>query len=88
MTEEARRAKLQTLEELLAHDLTGAEWTKSTFSGGGSGDCLEVTHVPEKGGWVLRHSVLTHIVMPLTEAEYRAYCDGVKANQTGLVPGA
>lgn len=87
MIEETRQAKLETLNGLLAHDLTNAEWTKSQFSGGGSGDCLEATHVPEKGGWVLRHSILTHLVIPLTEAEYRAHCDGVKVNQPGLVPG-
>ena len=26
------------------HDLTGARWHKSSHSGGGGGDCLEVTH--------------------------------------------
>ena len=87
MTEEARQAKLATLQGLLEHDLTDAKWTKSEFSTGGSNDCLEATHVPEKGGWVLRHSILTSHVIPLTETEYKAYCDGVKAGQPNLVPG-
>ncbi|MGW0144703.1 DUF397 domain-containing protein [Streptomyces sp. NPDC003333] len=26
------------------HDLNGATWVKSSHSGGGGGDCLEVTH--------------------------------------------
>ncbi|KDQ66809.1 DUF397 domain-containing protein [Streptomyces halstedii] len=86
MTDEARLAKMNTLRELLATDLTGAQWTKSQFSGGAPNDCLEATHV-EGMGWVLRHSVLTDHLIPLTESEYSAYVAGVKAGQPGLVPG-
>ncbi|MFJ4739100.1 DUF397 domain-containing protein [Streptomyces sp. NPDC088775] len=86
MTDEARLAKMNTLRDLLAADLTDARWTKSDFSGGGSNDCLEATRVEGKG-WVLRHSILTDHLIPLTDSEYNAYVAGVKANQPGLVPG-
>ncbi|MFF1693101.1 DUF397 domain-containing protein [Streptomyces sp. NPDC058257] len=86
MTEETRRAKIETLQAIMDHDLTDAEWTKSSFSGGGSGDCLEVTEVPGKG-YLLRHSILTDLKIPLTETEYVAYVAGVQAGQPGLVPG-
>ncbi|MFI1868282.1 DUF397 domain-containing protein [Streptomyces jumonjinensis] len=87
MTEEARQAKLATLQALLEHDLSNAKWEKSLFSSGGSGDCLEVTHVPEVGGWIMRHSILTGHLIPLTDAEYKKYCLAVQAKQPGLVPG-
>ncbi|MGW5820612.1 DUF397 domain-containing protein [Streptomyces noursei] len=77
--------KEETLKALLATDLTGAEWTKSSFSGGTGQDCLEVTRVAGLG-WVLRHSILTDHIIPLTDAEYLAHCNGVKANEPGLVP--
>ncbi|MCT2594489.1 DUF397 domain-containing protein [Streptomyces sp. N2-109] len=78
--------KIKTLEALLAADLSEAEWTKSTFSGGSPNDCLEVTRV--KGlGYVLRHSVLKDRIIPLTDSEYDAYCRGVQDNQPGLIPG-
>ncbi|MQY11382.1 hypothetical protein SRB5_14980 [Streptomyces sp. RB5] len=79
--------KMKTLKALLAADLSGAVWTKSAFSGSTGHDCLEVTRV-EGLGYVLRHSVLTDHRIPLTESEYVAYCEGVRAGQTGLVPGA
>jgi hypothetical protein len=89
MADSNRRAdeKLAVLEALLAHDLSKVEWTKSAASGGGSGDCLEAAHVPEKGGWILRHSILRDRIIPLTESEYAAYVAGVKVGQPGLVPG-
>ncbi|MFM9446243.1 DUF397 domain-containing protein [Streptomyces acidiscabies] len=80
--------KLAVLNALLDQDLSDVEWTKSEFSGTGSGDCLEAAHFPEAGGWVLRHSILTHLVIPLTESEYAAYTKGVQAGQPGLVPRA
>lgn len=86
MTEESRQAKLATLRALMDHDLSTVRWEKSSFSSGGSGDCLEAAHVPEKGGWLLRHSILTDHVIPLTDSEYIAYVEGVKAGQSGLVP--
>lgn len=77
--------KEETLKALLATDLTDAEWTKSSFSGGTGQDCLEVTRVTGLG-WVLRHSILKDHVIPLTDAEYLAHCNGVKADEPGLVP--
>ena len=85
MTKKSRQAKLATLQGILDTDLSQAEWTKSSFSGGGSGDCLEVTAIPGKG-YMLRHSILKDKMIPLTEAEYIAHCKGVKANENGLVP--
>ena len=80
--------KLATPNALLAHDLSDAQWTKSESSTASDDDCLEATHVPELGGWVLRHSILTHLMIPLTESEYAAYTQGVQAGQPGLVPGS
>ncbi|MFM9609911.1 hypothetical protein DF268_04700 [Streptomyces sp. V2] len=68
--------KLATPNALLAHDLSDAQWTKSESSTASDDDCLEATHVPELGGWVLRHSM------------YAAYTQGVQAGQPGLVPGS
>lgn len=78
--------KEETLKALLAHDLTDAAWTKSSFSGGTANDCLEATRVPGLG-WMLRHSILTEHMIPLTDSEYEAYVKGVKADEPGLVPG-
>lgn len=78
--------KEETLKALLAADLTNAEWTKSAASGNTAQDCLEATRV-EGLGWVLRHSILTSHMIPLTDSEYLAYVKGVQANQPGLVPG-
>jgi hypothetical protein len=86
VTEETRQTKVKALQAIMAHDLTDAQWTKSEFSGGGSGDCLEVAEIPGKG-YMLRHSVLTDLKIPLTESEYAAYVAGVQAGQRGLVPG-
>ncbi|MFJ6510582.1 DUF397 domain-containing protein [Streptomyces sp. NPDC091406] len=77
--------KEETLKALLAADLTDARWTKSSFSGGTGQDCLEATRV-DGLGWVLRHSILTDHMIPLTDGEYVAYCAGVKAGEPGLVP--
>jgi hypothetical protein len=76
---------MRTLEALLAADLSDAVWTKSSFSGGTAQDCLEVTRVHGLG-YVLRHSILTEHMIPLTDAEYVAYVKGVQADQSGLVP--
>lgn len=76
---------MKTLEALLAADLSEAEWTKSEFSGGTGNDCLEVTRV-QGLGYLLRHSVLTDRLIPLTESEYVAYCKGVQAGQENLLP--
>ncbi|WP_328749336.1 MULTISPECIES: hypothetical protein [unclassified Streptomyces] len=84
MTEEARTAKMATLEELLAIDPTTLTFDKSYESAGGSGDCLEVAKVPGKG-YLLRHSILTDHVIPLTEGEYVAYCKGIQASQESIV---
>lgn len=78
--------KMQTLNSLLEQDQAGLEWTKSQFSGGGAGDCLEVAKVEGKG-YLLRHSILNDHVIPLTDSEYEAYVKGVKAGQPGLTPG-
>lgn len=86
--EDARTDKLNTLRAIEAYDMSGVQWTKSSFSGGGgSGDCLEVAEIPGLG-YALRHSILTDRVIPLTESEYVAYVNGVKADQPGLVPVA
>jgi hypothetical protein len=77
--------KKKILEALLAADLSEAEWTKSTFSGGTGNDCLEVARV-EGLGYVLRHSILTQHIIPLTDSEYDAYVRGVQAGQPGLTP--
>ncbi|MFE7119493.1 hypothetical protein ACFU99_29165 [Streptomyces sp. NPDC057654] len=37
-------------------------------------------------GYVLRHSILTQHIIPLTDSEYDAYVKGVQAGQPGLVP--
>jgi hypothetical protein len=77
---------MATLQGILEHDLTDAQWTKSLYSSGGTGDCLEVSKIPGKG-YLLRHSILKGHVIPLTESEYVAYIQGVQAGQSGLVPG-
>ncbi|MGW3272270.1 DUF397 domain-containing protein [Streptomyces kronopolitis] len=84
MTKEARTAKLATLEQLLAIDATTLMFTKSEASAGGSGDCLEVAKVPGKG-YLLRHSILTDHVIPLTEGEYTAYCQGIQNGQQSIL---
>ncbi|MDV9174124.1 hypothetical protein R6V09_28955 [Streptomyces sp. W16] len=76
--------KMKVLEALLAADLSDAEWTKSDFSGGTAQDCLEITRV-EGLGYVLRHSILTDHIIPLTDSEYLRYCQGVQAGQPKLV---
>lgn len=85
MTEEARRIKERTLKELLATDPATLTFSKSEASTGGSGDCLEVAKVPGKG-FLLRHSILTDHIIPLTESEYVAYCKGVQGGQHNLLP--
>ncbi|MFF8283316.1 DUF397 domain-containing protein [Streptomyces albus] len=77
--------KMKILDALMTADLSKAEWTKSEFSGGTGQDCLEVTRV-EGLGYVLRHSILKDHMIPLTDSEYAAYCQGVQARQPGLVP--
>ncbi|MET9360410.1 DUF397 domain-containing protein [Streptomyces sp. NPDC006632] len=77
--------KEETLKALLATDLTDAQWTKSSFSGGTGQDCLQATRV-EGLGWMLRHSILKDHMIPLTDSEYEAYCAGVQAGEPGLVP--
>ncbi|MFB7512855.1 DUF397 domain-containing protein [Streptomyces sp. NPDC056144] len=87
-TESARTDKMNTLAAIAAYDMSGVQWTKSLFShGSGSGDCLEVAEIPGLG-YALRHSILTDRIIPLTQAEYVAYVNGVQAGQPGLVPGA
>jgi Domain of unknown function (DUF397) len=86
VTDASRQGKLTTLSDIVNSAQDELIWTKSRFSGGGgSGDCLEVAKVA--GGYLLRHSVLRDKVVPLTEAEYAAFCRGVQAHQPGLVPG-
>jgi hypothetical protein len=44
---------------LRSADLTGAAWAKSSYSGGGNGDCIETTAIssgPEKLGVGVRDS--------------------------------
>ncbi|MFE9458986.1 DUF397 domain-containing protein [Streptomyces californicus] len=65
--------------------MPAARWTKSSFSGETGQDCLEATRV-DGLGWVLRHSILTDHMIPLTDGGYVAYCSGVKADEPGLVP--
>ncbi|MES4908227.1 MULTISPECIES: DUF397 domain-containing protein [unclassified Streptomyces] len=70
--------------ELMAQDVPEDAWTKSSFSGGGSGgDCLEVAKL--RGGVALRDSENPGMRIYLTDAEYRAYTQGVQAREPGLV---
>ncbi|MGY3682036.1 hypothetical protein [Streptomyces sp. TE33382] len=84
MTDEALKAKKTVLGELLATDLSKLTFTKSQESAGGSGDCLEVAKVPGKG-YLLRHSILTDHLIPLTEGEYTAYCKGIQNGQKNIL---
>ncbi|MEU0215020.1 hypothetical protein ABZ281_07800 [Streptomyces sp. NPDC006265] len=81
----ARQAKMTVLDELLATDPATLTFDKSYESAGGSGDCLEVAKVPGKG-YLLRHSILTDRLIPLTEGEYTAYVRGVQNGQSSLLP--
>ncbi|MFF9073878.1 DUF397 domain-containing protein [Streptomyces sp. NPDC014735] len=71
--------------ELMNQEIPEAAWTKSSFSGAGSGgDCVEVAHV--EGGRVLRDS--TNPSGPklyFTDAEWDAFTKGVQAGETGLL---
>ncbi|OON75934.1 DUF397 domain-containing protein [Streptomyces tsukubensis] len=85
MTDEALKAKKALLNEMLDVDQSTLAFIKSEASAGGSGDCLEVAKVQGKG-YLLRHSILTDHLIPLTESEYVAYCKGVRAGQESLLP--
>lgn len=86
MTDEARTARLKTLDALLAHNTGDAEWTTPAASGGGSGDCVQALHVPEKGGWLVRNSHMPDRVLAFTDSEYNAFAKSVAAGQPGLAP--
>ena len=59
----------------------GLTWSKSSFSGGQGGSCVEVAALPD-GGTAVRHS--KHIDGPAiayTAAEWAAFLAGVKAGE-------
>lgn len=62
-------------------DFAGASWLKSSFSGGGNGQCVEVGRVP---GWVgVRDSKDNGAgpVLNFTEAEWAAFLAGARAGE-------
>ncbi|WP_406362423.1 DUF397 domain-containing protein [Streptomyces sp. NBC_01579] len=71
--------------KLMAQDSPEGAWTKSSFSGGGSGsDCLEVLKID--GGVLLRDSKNPNgPKIALWNTEYAAFVQGVKADEAGLV---
>jgi Domain of unknown function (DUF397) len=72
------------IDELMAEEIPAEAWTKSSFSGGGSGsDCLEVAKI--RGGVVLRDSKNLTMRIYLTTSEYTAFLNGVRAGEEGLV---
>ncbi|MET9470493.1 MULTISPECIES: DUF397 domain-containing protein [unclassified Streptomyces] len=76
--------KEELLQNLMDQDLSGAEWTKSSFSGGGgSGDCVEVAVLA--GGRAIRDSKnKSGGALRLTEDRMTAFLQGVKAGAFDL----
>ena len=64
-------------------DLIGAEWRKSSFSGGvnGNGGCVEVAFLP--AGWVAVRDTKDPSLRPhvYTAAEWDAFVAGVRAGE-------
>jgi len=59
-------------------DLTGADWHKSTFSGGNGGDCVEVA-VNLPGVVAVRDTKdRSGAALVFTEGEWRAFVAGVR----------
>lgn len=67
---------------LRSANLTGASWSKSSYSAGGNGDCVEVTRVTEGGdllGMAVRDSKNPEGgVLRFTPSEWRAFAQGVE----------
>jgi hypothetical protein len=65
-------------------DLTNADWRKSTFSGGNGGNCVEVArNLP--GIVAVRDSKDREgPALVFTPGEWRAFLDGVRAEEFGL----
>ncbi len=65
-----------------AIDLSGVRWRKSSFSGGGGSNCVEVAHV---GATIAvrdsRHP--SGPVLSFTGPGWRAFIHGVKASESG-----
>lgn len=60
-------------------DFTGADWSKSSYSGANGGDCVEVAFVP---GWVGVRDSKQHgagPVLAFTPAEWEAFVAGARA---------
>lgn len=61
--------------------LDGAEWRKSTFSGGQGGDCVEIAQLAD-GTTAVRNSKRPNAgVLCFTPAEMDAFVKGVKAGE-------
>lgn len=64
-------------------DLTGADWRKSSFSGGNGGGCVEVArNLP---GIAVRDSKDRQgPALVFTPAQWRAFLDGIRADEFSL----
>lgn len=73
------------LSSLSAQEIPESAWTKSSFSGNGSGsDCVEVA--PLQGGRALRHSQNPDgPKLFFTDSEWTAFTKGVQAGEAGLM---
>ncbi len=52
-------------------------WIKSSYSGGGGSECVEVAHLPD-GGRAVRDSKDPGPILRFTSTEWRAFLKAVK----------
>ncbi|MET8342484.1 DUF397 domain-containing protein [Streptomyces microflavus] len=73
------------LSSLSAQEIPESAWTKSSFSGNGSGsDCVEVAAL--QGGRALRDSKNPEgPKLFFTDSEWTAFIQGVQADEAGLI---
>jgi len=70
-------------------DLTSANWHKSSYSGGGGGDCVEVA--ASGAGQAIEHVIAVRDSkdpdgpkLAFTGAQWRDFTDAIKAGEFGL----
>ncbi|MGW1298161.1 DUF397 domain-containing protein [Streptomyces sp. NPDC002533] len=62
-----------------SHDLTGAKWRKSSYSGTNGGDCVEVATTPSCGSVPVRDSKNpTGPAIVLGAPAWQAFVDGLR----------
>lgn len=63
----------------LPADLNELDWTKSSYSNGAGGMCVEVADLGD--GVAVRDSKDPNTVLVFTTDEYRAFTDGIKDDE-------